>query len=290
MEALLNWVSARPLPSRVRLTVGALINVGGVAALVAGVAGAALRDPAAAEGIRASAIAGAATGLGAVALLAMKRLGDRGLGHFMALGAGMMLAAALFSLILPAIDLSRTAAAAEVAAAVALGWIAMMALDRLLPHLHAAPQASRPLPVNALRLMVVAIAAHNLPEGFAVGAGFGGGSDFGWVTALSIGIQNVPEGLIVATALWSLGMSRLKAGIGALLTGLIEPLGAAVGVLVIGTTPVALPLSLGLAGGAMLFVVFDELLPEAMERGRGIGRFGLFAAGFAAVAGLVGGL
>lgn len=292
MQALRHWVSSRPVSGRVRLSIGGLILIGGLAAALA-FAGGLLGDlarlrPGAFEGIRASALAGAATGLGALGLLLFGRLDARRLVGFIALGGGMMLAAALFSLILPALSQSTLPGAADVVVATAVGWFAMRGLDRALPHLHASPISGRPLPDQALRLMVVAIAAHNLPEGFAVGAGFGGGAAFGWTTAAAIGLQNVPEGLVVATALWSLGTSRLAAVAGALATGLLEPFGAIAGVLMVDASAVALPIALGLAGGAMLFVVVDELLPEAVRRGNPPAVVGLAAVGFAAVVGLAG--
>lgn len=114
-----------------------------------------------------------------------------------------------------------------------------------------------------MRLMVIAIAVHNLPEGFAVGAGFGGGDALGWGTAASIGLQNIPEGLIVATALLSMGMRRATAFALAAATGLLEPLGAVLGVVAVSISALTLPWALAAAGGAMMFVVVEELIPES---------------------------
>ncbi len=113
--------------------------------------------------------------------------------------------------------------------------------------------------------MVVAIAVHNLPEGFAVGAGYGGGDAIGWGIALSIGMQNIPEGLIVATALWSIGASRGMAFALALATGLLEPLGAAIGVFAVGDSTILLPWALAISAGAMMFVIKEELIPESLN-------------------------
>lgn len=294
----------RDLGARLRFALGAGIALVGTAVLAArGLAGLAPLETGplawasalssglghgAWQGVIASSIAGAATGLGAVALWGLRERRGRRMPVFLAASAGMMLAAALFSLLWPAFQVARGGWMPAVVAAVAAGWLGMLGLDRALPHLHATPGATDGVvPDKALRLMIIAIAAHNLPEGFAVGAGFGGGESLGWVTALAIGLQNVPEGLVVATALWSLGSSRPVAALGALGTGLIEPLGAAIGAAMVSVAPQALPVALGLAAGAMLFVVFDEMLPTSWRHWRTGGRLSLplaFGLGFTGMA------
>lgn len=241
-------------------------------------------------GVKASAVAGAATGLGAMCLLVIRKLEERGLAVFMALAAGMMFAAAAFSLSRPAVAVATWPWAAEVALAVAIGYALMAALDRLLPHLHPTPANAAAGAHRTLLLIVIAIAAHNFPEGLAVGAGFAGGSALGWSTALAIGVQNIPEGLIVATALWAYGFSRARAAAGALATGLLEPIGAVAGVLIAGSSAVALPWALGLAAGAMLFVVLDELVPESFRYGMTRAVPVSFGLGFFGLATLIGGL
>lgn len=222
--------------------------------------------PGAWRAFQASSIAGGATGLGALGLLALSRRSrQRGQFVFLAVSAGAMFAAAALSLLGPAVWLSRAPLLLDVSVAALLGYGAMAVLDRLLPHQHAVPSnTSRPAR-HAMRLMVVAIAIHNLPEGFAVGAGFGGGDALGWGVAISIGLQNIPEGLIVATALWSIGIPRGRAVVLALATGLLEPLGAAVGTLAAGLSATTLPCALAAAGGAMDYVVLEELIPEALR-------------------------
>lgn len=232
----------------------------------------------------ASAVAGMATGLGAIGVFALRRPSGRGLTLFMALAGGMMLAAALFSLLAPAVAWSVRPWAIDAALAAAAGYAAMALIDRLLPHSHPTPQAARAAP-GALRLMAVAIAAHNLPEGLAVAAGFGGGDALGWSTALAIGAQNVPEGLIVAAALWTYGAPRRAAAAWAAVTGMIEPLGALAGAAAAVQT--ALAPALALAGGAMLFVVFDELLPEVWRAHSAPHAALGFAVGFCGLAALI---
>jgi len=240
------------------------------------------------QAIKASTIAGAATGLGAIAVLIIGRLEERGLAIFMALAGGTMFAAAVFSLVKPALATATGPLALDAAAAIGGGYLLMALVDRMLPHQHPLPGAPATGARNALALTVVAIAVHNVPEGFAVGAGFGGDGAIGWSTAVAIGMQNVPEGLIVATALWSLGTSRGVAAAGALATGLVEPLGAAAGVMAAGLSDAALPVALGLAGGAMLYVVLDELVPASF-RGAPTRAVPLgFGGGFLALALLIG--
>jgi len=279
---------------RLKLYLGLGIACAGLLVLAAEVAGTAAalaaRNPAWLQGIEASFIAGAATGLGAIAVLLIGRPEERNLPVFMALAGGMMFAAAVFSLIRPAIAAASAPWAIDVVLAVAAGYGLMALIDRSLPHAHPTPGRAPVGVRNALGLTVVAIAVHNVPEGFAVGAGFGGDASLGWATAVAIGVQNVPEGLIVALALWALGRSRVVAVLGALATGLVEPLGAFAGGLAAGMADAALPVALGLAGGAMLFVVLDELVPEAWRGSETRSVPLAFAIGFFALAALVGGL
>lgn len=218
------------------------------------------------QALQAALLAGGATGLGALFVLAVRqRSSSQWIFSFLALSAGAMSCAGLLSLIGPAVLMSANPLAVDALLAAAMGYLAMALLDRLLPHLHAAPHQSGVRPANALQLMVVAIAAHNLPEGFAVGAGFGGGEALGWATAVSIGLQNIPEGLIVATALWSIGMRCTSAIVLAAATGLLEPLGATVGFAAASVSASTLPWALAASGGAMLFVVLEELIPESLK-------------------------
>lgn len=251
-------------PWTLRRVIGTAINVGGGLSLVYFMLDTIQRDARVAEAFVASALAGLATGIGALALPLVPRYGLRRIGQMMSFGAGMMFAAAVVSLLWPALKMAGQPLALDALGGMALGVLAMRFLDWLLPHLHAAPQdADSPLPVNALWLMAVAIAVHNLPEGFAVGAGFSGGPMLGWLTALSIALQNVPEGLIVASALWSLRLPRWTAIAGAIATGLMEPMGAVLGGAVTTVSEAAVAPALGFAGGGMMYIVLHELLPES---------------------------
>jgi ZIP family zinc transporter len=223
-------------------------------------------ESSAAQALQAALLAGGATGIGALGVLVSKRpANSQETFKFLALSAGAMFSAALLSLLVPAARMTAVPAALDVVVAGIVGYAAMAALDRLLPHVHAAPRESGAWPSDSVRLMVVAIAVHNLPEGFAVGAGFGGDDALGWGTALSIGMQNVPEGLIVATALWSIGTSRATAFALALGTGLLEPIGAVFGLFAVSASALVLPWALAAAAGAMMFVISEELIPESLK-------------------------
>jgi zinc transporter, ZIP family len=253
-----HWASMRAM----RGVLGASIALFGLALLVLA---AIPSDPAHLAAIRNAAIAGAATGLGALALLVMRKVDEKGLGLFIAIAAGMMAAAAIVSLFLPA--LKFPGAAVLVISATLAGYSVMAMLDHLLPHAHPVTGVEmRGTERNRMAgLMVIAIAIHNLPEGFAVGASVGQGVDGSLGTALSIGLQNIPEGLIVATALWSIGVNKGLAALAALGTGLIEPFGAVVGVFTAEAWPRGAPASMAFAAGAMAFVVINEMIPESMN-------------------------
>lgn len=290
MTPLVQRLVALPPSVVLRRSVGLALNLAGAVLLATWLAAPIVRDAAAREALLASLIAGAATGLGALMLVLWPRrpsgTGRTGgqAGHdeavpssdaFMPFAAGLMLAAAVFSLLLPALEAATRPLALDVVIAALAGAWLMAALDRALPHRHPAEVGGGPpsRPGGAARdasrstvLLITAIAVHNLPEGFAVGAGFGGDAGLGWRTALSIGVQNLPEGLIVATALASLGLGRVPAILGALATGLIEPVGAALGIVASGLSAATLPIALAMAGGAMLFVVAHEGIPALGRR------------------------
>ena len=225
-------------------------------------------------GIAASLAAGAMTGLGG-ALIAVAGAPDpRRQNLLIGFAAGVMIAAAFASLILPAFVQLRGGGASLIAAAAsvlvalwigaaAMAWLgtwsdAIAARGRLWP---AAPHERR------IALFVLAITLHNLPEGMAVGLAFmGAGPELGWATMLAIGLQNIPEGLAVAALLASLGWSRARCVAAALATGLVEPLGAAFGVTVAQASAASLPWALGMAAGAMLYVVAAEIIPHTRRQ------------------------
>lgn len=226
-------------------------------------------------GLVASLLAGLATGLGAIPVLLWGRPSERQQGQMLGFAAGVMLAASFFSLIIPGIEQARAsgASAAEAAAilavAVLLGAIALSIVGRHLPVDHIA-LLGRPgidaLELKRIWLIVAAITLHNFPEGMAVGVSFGGGDTrAGLATAIGIGVQNIPEGLAVAAAVATLGYGRGFAALIALASGLVEPVGGLLGVALAAVSTALLPWGLGLAAGAMIYIVASEMIPEAQR-------------------------
>lgn len=230
------------------------------------------------------------TSLGAACVFGMRQgLSDgiqRGLTGF---AAGVMTAASVWSLLIPAIDRSAdlgTWSFVPAAAGFWLGILFLLALDHIIPHLHRG--SSQPEgPVSRLSrstMLVLAVTLHNIPEGMAVGAAYAGCVAAGaaapaaaFTLALAIAIQNVPEGAIVALPLRTAGAGKGRAFLGGVLSGVVEPLAAGVTVLAAALIVPALPWLLGFAAGAMLYVVAAELLPTRGDSGPGALAF---AAGF----------
>jgi ZIP family zinc transporter len=226
----------------------------------------------------ASAAAGLATGAGALPVLAIRGISPKVESGFLGFAAGVMLAAAFFSLILPGLEAAeqnggtKAGAAATVGFAILLGAFTLQLLNQVAPHEHfvigrtPGALASR---LKRIWLFVIAITLHNFPEGLAVGVSFGGGNmSNGAATALGIGLQNIPEGLAVAVSLASVGYSRLFAFLAALATGLVEPVGGLVGIAAVSYSSMLLPWGLGFAAGAMIWVVSSEIIPETHREGQ----------------------
>ncbi len=229
--------------------------------------------------IGAALVAGLATCLGAVPLMFMNRISRATETLMMSFGAGVMLAAAFFSLLVPGLEIAATLSTSPIApplwvgAALALGASIFFLADRYLPHEHfiAGPEGSTATPerIHRVWLFVIAIAIHNLPEGLSVGIGFAGDNVAnGLAITAGISLQNLPEGLIVGAALLMVGYSRLQAIGVVALTGLVMSTGGILGAVFVGLGGSALmPWALGFAAGAMLFVIIDEIVPETHGRG-----------------------
>jgi ZIP family zinc transporter len=221
-------------------------------------------------------IAALATALGTLPVLFSQRLSDRAQDTLFGFGAGVMLAACAFSLIIPGLAAARAAgaqswgAASTIGGAILLGGAMLLAMEKLLPHEHFI-KGVEGRPSHALRrtwLFVFAITLHNLPEGLAIGVGYAA-TDPLRATALATGIaiQDVPEGLVVAVALLAAGYTRGFAVLLGMLSGLVEPLGAVLGAAAISQSTSLLPWGLGFAAGAMLFVISHEIIPESHRKG-----------------------
>ncbi|XJP63627.1 ZIP family metal transporter [Pseudomonas sp. A1437] len=217
-----------------------------------------------------------ATALGAVAAIALRDIAARTQDIMLGFAAGMMLAASSFSLILPGIEAARELSGSPLLAAgivvlgFGLGVALMIGLDRFVPHEHTesgrrGPQVER---INRVWLFVLAITLHNLPEGMAIGVSFANGDmQVGLPLTTAIAIQDIPEGLAVALALRVTGISALRAAMIAIASGLMEPIGAVVGLGISSSFALGYPIALGLAAGAMIFVVSHEVIPETHRNG-----------------------
>ncbi|OLU17060.1 hypothetical protein BVH01_10905 [Pseudomonas sp. PA1(2017)] len=218
----------------------------------------------------------AATTLGAFVALALGSISVRTQDSMLGFAAGMMLAASSFSLILPGLEAAENltgsgmGGAATVVLGLGLGVLLMLGLDHFTPHEHESAGAQGPHSSRLSRvwLFVFAITLHNLPEGMAIGVGFAADDmQVGIPLATAIAIQDIPEGLAIALALRTIGISALRAALIAAASGLMEPLGALVGVGMSSSYALAYPIGLGLAAGAMLFVVSHEIIPETHRNG-----------------------
>ena len=212
----------------------------------------------------------------ALVLFARHGMSERFTKALLGFAAGVMIAASVWSLIVPAL----------VGAGFLGGMFLLLAIDHFTPHLHVGSDEPEG-PASTLKkptMMLAALAIHNLPEGMAVGvvlAGFLAGDPtitLASVTALSVGIaiQNVPEGAIVSLPLATNGLSRPRAFLAGTLCGAVEPLGAAIMVAITGLVTPLLPVVLAFAAGAMMYVVTEELIPQTQQgRHTNIGTIGV---------------
>lgn len=207
--------------------------------------------------------------------------------------SGVMVAASVWSLLLPAIDMAQgygKLAFVPAAAGFAAGIAFLYGLDKMIPHLH--PGGNKPegmrSRLNKTTMLALAVTLHNIPEGMAVGVVFAGvlsGSREmtlagAYTLAVGIAIQNFPEGAIISMPMKSNGTGKRRAFTYGVLSGAVEPLAAFATILITNVIEKALPFLLALAAGAMLFVVVEELIPEASGDGDSDGATLGFAAGF----------
>lgn len=193
--------------------------------------------------------------------------------------SGVMIAASVWSLIIPAIDMSSNMGKLSfipAAVGVLVGILFLLMLDKLIPHLHSNSNEPEGIKKNNLKkatMLVLAVVIHNIPEGMAVGIVFAGALNEGALItlagafALSIGIaiQNFPEGAIISMPLRSEGLSKNKAFLYGVLSGVVEPIGAIVTIMFSGLITPFMPYLLSFAAGAMIYVVVEELIPEASQ-------------------------
>lgn len=220
------------------------------------------------------------TALGAAGVFLSKEISRKLLNGMLGFAAGVMIAASYWSLLAPSIEISETLGIPSFvppAVGFLLGGLVLWIIDRILPHLHMGLPTSSAEGIKTSWersvLLVLAITLHNFPEGMAIGVAFGAaaaqipGANVASAIALSlgIGIQNFPEGLAISAPLRREGMSRSKSWFYGQLSAIVEPIGALIGAAAVITMRQILPYALAFAAGAMIYVVIEELIPEAQQ-------------------------
>jgi ZIP family zinc transporter len=213
-----------------------------------------------------SLVAGLSTGLGGVLVALLGKFNMRTYDALLGFAAGVMTAIATLGLVAESLDLGNTVVTL---AGVAVGAAALFVLDRFLPHEHEhLPfECVNPLAYRRGLLLFVALTLHNVPEGLAVGTSYTAEPRLGLLLALAIALHNIPEGIAVAGPFRACGMPRGRYLAWTVGSGMAEPVAALFGAVLVSRFVPFLPFSLAFAGGAMLYVVFDELIPESHSHG-----------------------
>jgi len=216
---------------------------------------------------------GGATVFGSVIGFCFKKISHRFSDIVLAFAAGVMLAAAVLGLILPSIEYGGKWALLITVAGIFTGALCLNLIDRLVPHMHklvGAPTEENAASGNISRvlLFVTAIAIHNLPEGIAAGVSFGSGNNSeALLIAGGIALQNIPEGMVIIGPMLAAGISPKWTFLCAMATGLVEVIGTLLGYFAVSVASAILPFALAFAGGTMLYVISDEMIPETHAHG-----------------------
>ena len=215
---------------------------------------------------------GGATVVGAGIGFLFKNISHKFSDIILSFAAGVMLAAAVFGLILPSVEYGGKWGLLIAVVGIFVGAVCLNLTDRLVPHLHKLVGSDIEPHKNAnlskVLLFVLAIAIHNLPEGLAAGVGFGSGNTAQALTiAGGIALQNIPEGMVIIGPMLASGVSKKKTFVCALITGLVEVVGTLIGYFAVSISTVVLPFALAFAGGTMLYVISDEMIPETHSHG-----------------------
>lgn len=257
-----------------RLAIGTVLLLAGMALL--GAQGLAWLDlePRLMRALEGGAICALGTALGAVPVLVIRNMPVMVSDGLLGFGAGVMLAATAFSLIVPGLEaaeglgFSSWGAAGLISTGIVLGALCLFTVDYSVSKgSSVGGTADHPGIAPRIWLFVIAIVAHNIPEGMAIGVSAGGGLSEADSLAIGIALQDVPEGLVIAMVLAGAGMSRGKAFLIGAASGLVEPLFAVLGAWLVGIAEQLLPFGLALAAGAMLLVVTHEIIPESRLNG-----------------------
>ncbi len=230
---------------------------------------------------------GGASVIGALLGFVFKKTTHKFSDIVLAFAAGVMLAAAVIGLILPSLEYGGQFPLLVTVAGVFCGAVCVNLIDKLVPHLHkmtGVDQESHPekqQQLNRVLLFVIAIAIHNLPEGIAAGVGFGTGNTAEAITiAGGIALQNIPEGMVIIAPMLAAGMSHSRTFLIAIITGIVEVVGTLLGFLAVSISSAILPFALAFAGGTMLYVISDEMIPETHAHGSERGATYSLLAGF----------
>lgn len=216
---------------------------------------------------------GGATIVGALIGFLFEKIPHKWHDAILGFAAGIMLAAAVLGLIVPSVELVGKSGIWVSAVGILMGAIFLNAMDKLTPHLHHISgvdeeEHKNNASLNKIMLFVMAIAIHNLPEGLAAGVGFGAGDIGNAITvALGIALQNIPEGMVIISPMLLAGVSKKRTLLIASFTGFVEVAGTFVGYFAAILSAAILPFALAFAGGTMLYVISDEMIPETHSHG-----------------------
>lgn len=216
---------------------------------------------------------GGATVIGALIGFGVKKISHKFTDIILSFAAGVMLAAAVLGLIVPSLEYGGKYKLLITIAGVFAGAFCLNLIDKVVPHLHRLAGAdieghSNNTQINKVLLFVTAIAIHNFPEGVAAGVGFGSGDvSQALLIAGGIALQNIPEGMVIIGPMLTAGISPKRTFIYAFITGLVEVVGTMLGYFAVSVATVILPFALAFAGGTMLYVISDEMIPETHAHG-----------------------
>ena len=215
---------------------------------------------------------GLSTVFGSVLGFAFKKFSHKFSDIVLSFAAGIMLAAAVLGLVLPSLEYGGKFGLIVTVAGIFAGAVCLSLIDKLVPHLHklvgSDMEEHRNADINKILLFVLAIAIHNLPEGIAAGVGFGSGDpEQAMIIAGGIALQNIPEGMVIIGPMLAAGISPGKTFLCAAATGLVEVVGTLLGYFAVSVSTALLPFALAFAGGTMLYVISDEMIPETHAHG-----------------------